>query len=182
LTRTGFQSFALHRQQIGRCLRPKPDGAPAIIVDHVGNVHRHGLPDAPHQWSLDTQKRTLAERQLAATTVRRCRVCTEVFSKTANRESCPIPDGAEGCTFRPAMPRVGDGVLEEIISPPWANGIDIRNARGWRWYQLLQYAGADTARLRQIQVARNYKKGWIHYAQQAAAEKQTADHVYTNNV
>jgi hypothetical protein len=56
------------------------------------------------------------------------------------------------------MPRVGDGVLEEIISPPWANGLDIRNARGWRWFELMRLAGADTARLRQIQTARGFKK------------------------
>jgi DNA repair protein RadD len=54
------QSFALFRQQVGRCLRPKPDGSNAIIVDHVGNVFRHGLPDAPHVWSLDSKRRPLS--------------------------------------------------------------------------------------------------------------------------
>ena len=60
------QSFALFRQQVGRCLRPKADGSAAIIIDHVDNVFRHGLPDAPHAWSLDSKKRTPAERQQAA--------------------------------------------------------------------------------------------------------------------
>jgi DNA repair protein RadD len=45
------QSLALHIQQMGRSLRPKP--YPAIILDHVGNVLRHGLPDTGHDWTLD---------------------------------------------------------------------------------------------------------------------------------
>ena len=58
------QSFALFRQQIGRCLRPKDDGSAAIIVDHVGNVHRHGLPDAPHQWwTITSAPRPIASRR-----------------------------------------------------------------------------------------------------------------------
>ena len=66
------RAFALFRQQVGRCLRPKRDGSAAIIIDHVGNVFRHGLPDAPHEWSLDSKKRTQAERQQAAVGCRRC--------------------------------------------------------------------------------------------------------------
>jgi DNA repair protein RadD len=72
------QSFALFRQQIGRCLRPKPDGSTAVIVDHVGNVFRHGLPDAPHEWSLNSKKRTQANPQQAAAGCRKCQACGEV--------------------------------------------------------------------------------------------------------
>ena len=35
--------------------------------------------------------------------------------------------------------------------PSWAYGINICDARGRQWFQLIQYAGADPARLRQIQ-------------------------------
>lgn len=45
------QSLSLHLQQLGRALRPKPE--PAIILDHAGNIMRHGLPDSPFNWSLD---------------------------------------------------------------------------------------------------------------------------------
>jgi hypothetical protein len=38
----------------------------------------------------------------------------------------------------------------------------------------MRLAGADTARLRQIQVARNYKKGWVYYTAKAAAEQAAA--------
>ncbi len=44
------QSLALHLQQVGRALRPKTE--PAIILDHAGNIMRHGLPDDDREWSL----------------------------------------------------------------------------------------------------------------------------------
>lgn len=165
------QSFALYRQQVGRCLRPKADGSAAIIVDHVGNVFRHGLPDAPHEWSLDSKRRTQAERQQAAVGCRRCRACGEVFATGAGRDMCPMPDTDE-CLFHPRVLPERAGELEDVDSPPWAHGLAIRTARGWQWFQLMQHAGADPARLRQIQLARGYKRGWLHYAARDAAEKQ----------
>lgn len=44
------KSLALHLQQIGRALRPKE--TPAIILDHAGNLLRHGLPDDSRAWTL----------------------------------------------------------------------------------------------------------------------------------
>lgn len=46
------QSLSLHLQQVGRALRPKDDGL-AIILDHAGNTHRHGLPDDEREWGLE---------------------------------------------------------------------------------------------------------------------------------
>lgn len=70
------ESFGLYCQQFGRALRlmisrllmdnwesftpeerrhyiATSEKPKAIIIDHVGNVVRHGLPDAPRAWSLD---------------------------------------------------------------------------------------------------------------------------------
>jgi DNA repair protein RadD len=124
------QSFALYRQQVGRCLRPKEDGSNAIIVDHVGNVFRHDLPNAPHEWSLDSQKRTRTDREKARSSVRRCRACCEVFATArSSRDACAVPDH-EDCLFRLHLPE-REGVLREfaIDRRHWAGDIDIRNAR-----------------------------------------------------
>ncbi len=54
------QSKALYLQQVGRALRPSPGKTEALILDHVGNCERHGLPDEPHEWSIhgrDLKKR-----------------------------------------------------------------------------------------------------------------------------
>jgi superfamily II DNA or RNA helicase len=45
-------STALYIQQSMRALRPQ-EGKTAIILDHVNNYERHGLPDDPREWSLD---------------------------------------------------------------------------------------------------------------------------------
>lgn len=51
------QSLALHIQMCGRALRPHASKEVAVILDHVGNVLRHGLPDENHEWSLEGRKK-----------------------------------------------------------------------------------------------------------------------------
>jgi superfamily II DNA or RNA helicase len=46
------QSLGLYLQQVGRALRTAPGKEAAILLDHVGNSARHGLPDDPREWSL----------------------------------------------------------------------------------------------------------------------------------
>jgi DNA repair protein RadD len=56
------ESYGLYCQQFGRVLRPLPGKTVGIIIDHVGNVVRHGLPDKPRRWSLDRrEKRTVVK-------------------------------------------------------------------------------------------------------------------------
>ena len=47
------QSLSLYIQQVGRALRTFPGKAEAIILDHVGAVLTHGLPDEEREWSLE---------------------------------------------------------------------------------------------------------------------------------
>lgn len=49
------QSLVLFIQQSMRGMRPDKNNPfkTAIILDHVGNVFRHGLPDDPREWSLE---------------------------------------------------------------------------------------------------------------------------------
>ena len=51
------QSLSLYIQQVGRALRTFPGKAEAIILDHVGAVVTHGLPDEDREWSLDGVKK-----------------------------------------------------------------------------------------------------------------------------
>lgn len=50
------QSLTLYIQQSMRCMRYQPDKR-AVILDHVGNVKRFGMPDADREWSLDGRKK-----------------------------------------------------------------------------------------------------------------------------
>jgi DNA repair protein RadD len=131
-------SLALHRQQIGRCLRPKGDGSRAVILDHVGNVDRHGLPDAPLRWTLDGRRSANADA------------------------SDGIEGGGGGVRTQPDEIAGELDVIDPL--PAWAGGLDIRAARGPEWRELLRRAAGREDRLRQIQVARGYHPGWIWHA------------------
>lgn len=51
------ESYPLYHQQFLRpCrLNPNDPAKVALIIDHVGNFHRHGPPDRKHNWSLARQ-------------------------------------------------------------------------------------------------------------------------------
>jgi superfamily II DNA or RNA helicase len=67
-------SLSLFLQQIGRSLRPKEGGGCAIILDHVGNVNRHGMPDMERVWTLDGLKGD-------AEPISQCKLCHVVQSR-----------------------------------------------------------------------------------------------------
>lgn len=50
------KSLTLYIQQSMRCMRYKK-GKRAIIIDHVGNYARFGMPDADREWSLEGRKK-----------------------------------------------------------------------------------------------------------------------------
>jgi superfamily II DNA or RNA helicase len=51
------KSLGLHLQQIGRVLRPAPGKTKAIILDHVGNLSRHGFAEDVRDWTLEGRKK-----------------------------------------------------------------------------------------------------------------------------
>lgn len=46
-------SLSLYLQQCGRSCRPAEGKTHALILDHAGNVMRHGLPEEDREWSLE---------------------------------------------------------------------------------------------------------------------------------
>lgn len=46
-------SLSKFLQMCGRGLRPLKGKPFLIIIDHVGNIQKHGLPDTPRKWTLD---------------------------------------------------------------------------------------------------------------------------------
>ena len=71
------RSTGLFIQQAGRILRPYKN-RPAIILDHAGCVHLHGLPHDPRELSLDSFERIYDGQGTAPT--RRCQYCGAVTS------------------------------------------------------------------------------------------------------
>jgi len=79
------QSLGLYLQQVGRVLRPAPGKQAAMILDHVGNVHRHGFPDDHREWPLADGVRTTSVQ--AAPSVRTCPECFAAFKPAP---ICPV--------------------------------------------------------------------------------------------
>lgn len=74
------QSLTLYIQQAMRCMRYRP-GKRAVIIDHVGNYARHGLPDDDREWTLAKKDRSKkAEKSEAAeAAVTQCPECFLTF-------------------------------------------------------------------------------------------------------
>ena len=88
------ESYGLYVQQFGRALRPLASKAAGIIIDHVGNVVRHGLPDSPRTWTLIADQRgKKTARDPDAISVTRCLECFKDYE--AISACCPF------CGFRP---------------------------------------------------------------------------------
>lgn len=77
------QSLALCLQQWGRVLRTAPGKKRAIILDHVGNSARHGLPDSPREWTLEGTAGPRKKRDPDDISIRQCGQCGAINKLTA---------------------------------------------------------------------------------------------------
>lgn len=107
------KSLALHLQMIGRGLRIHPGKQDCIILDHSGNILRHGFPDEERQWDLKGRKRKPSERgELPEDQLPRvCPQCQSLCRHTDNHCAC-------GYKFAVAISRKQmdevDGQLQEV--------------------------------------------------------------------
>jgi superfamily II DNA or RNA helicase len=99
-------SRGLYVQQFMRCLNPDPKKSHGTIIDHVGNVLRHRLPDANTVWTLDRKEKRGSSTPDDVMPLRSCPRCLGVYE--AFRVCCPYcgfkieptvrgtPEGVEG--------------------------------------------------------------------------------------
>lgn len=97
------KSLTLWMQCAGRILRPWGT-QPPVILDHSGNVDRHGLPHEDREWSLDGKA-----QRTSATKYRTCPACYAYVSKNP----CPVC-GHELVAKSRAPVKTAPGVLERI--------------------------------------------------------------------
>lgn len=108
------KSLALYLQQVGRALRVFPGKREAIILDHVGAVVTHGMPDEERGWSLDgaaKERREAAndnEPDLKITT------CPQCFAIHLPAPVCPSCGHVH--PVRERKLEAVDGTLEEITA------------------------------------------------------------------
>lgn len=144
-------SLTLFIQQSMRCMR-YVEGKRAVILDHVGNYARHGMPDDERQWSLEKkEKRTFKKAEEAqAEKVRQCPECYFTFSIDAagNPHICPRC----GYVF-PKRERVINEETEAKLIKVEGFKLDLRSPDDCHSYdELLGYAKSH-----------GYKSGWAYY-------------------
>ena len=180
-------SLTLYIQQAMRPLRPDPKNPNkvAIIIDHVENVKRFGLPDEDRKWSLDPNE--IKDRQPAPT--KTCPECyAEVYAKV---DVCPhcgyefkpeieIEEEEEKTESIIELNEYADTQLKNyenervdnvIISVPTIRErveklLEEANERGykkaWAFYKVVEYA-ETLEDFEVIAECLNYKKGWAWY-------------------
>lgn len=135
------QSESLYLQQVGRVLRPSPGKTHALVLDHVGNISRHGFPDDTRDWSLSDRKKRGSKGGPPAPTVSMCPSCYAAFKPAAVCPMCGHP-----MQVRKELTEV-DGELVELQ----------------RRQQRRQIGRARTLeQLKAVAKERGYKPGWAY--------------------
>lgn len=144
------QSLSLYLQQVGRALRTCDDKSDAIILDHVENWRRHGIPTEDRTWSLDSPKRT--KRQETKIPLRMCPRCYAV----APPSSKPCSQcGHELTADDRRRPELKNGVLIQIDEATAA-------AARKRDRELKIKSARTLAELIAVGKELNYNAGWAH--------------------
>ena len=104
------QSLGLFLQQVGRVLRPAARKL-AIILDHAGNIQRHGLPDDIREWTLKGKTKGEKEGNDGPPPPATCTGC---FSQI--RRPCPrlCPHCGSELSIPKELPKVSREMLREI--------------------------------------------------------------------
>jgi superfamily II DNA or RNA helicase len=144
-------STSLHLQMIGRCLRPSPGKAAAVVLDHVGNTLRLGHHLEPREWTLEGLAKRDREK---APSVKVCPSCfaTSMSAAQVCREC--------GHVFAPQEARELQQVEGELVEVQ-------------RQQQRRQQGTAQSLDdLRQLAQQRGYKRGWAERVYQARLLKR----------
>jgi len=146
------KSLGLYLQQVGRVLRPAVDKQLAIILDHVGNVTRHGFPDDHRDWTLDD-----GIRRTAGTPAPSVRTCPECYAAFKPQPICPVC-GAQ-CSSIPRPMRQVAGELQELRRS------EVRQARR------KQGAARSLPQLLALAKERGYSPGWAYRIYHARGQR-----------
>ena len=147
------QSLSLFIQQSMRGMRHRP-GKTAIIIDHVDNVRRHGLPDTQRQWSLEGSKKTSSETIIK---IRECVNCFAVYPP--NEDKCPMCGHVPKVEERESEYEVDESAELQEVTEEEKQVIELNFKTPEECetvQELYDYAKAN-----------NYKPGWAFYQAKA---------------
>lgn len=140
------QSLTLFIQQSMRSMRYMP-GKTAIIIDHVGNCYRHGLPDDDREWSLEPK-----HKQENIVKIRECKECFAVYPPTLKR--CPYCGAEATHEIRKTDKKTVEIDLVELQRTEEIKNTDYADLKAETWDDVVK-----------IQKTKGYKFAWcLRYA------------------
>ena len=146
------QSLTLYIQQAMRCMRYQK-GKRAVIIDHVGNYARFGMPDDDREWSLEKKER----RKQAKSEEIKCKLCPECFLAFQPPDKAGVPIVCPHCGY--VFPKKERKELQQESGA-------LRKIEGFK----LKYDSPDACQSYQelLDYARRkgYKDGWAYYQAQ----------------
>lgn len=149
-------SVTLFLQAVGRGMRPKEDGSELIILDHAGNIARHGLPDQDRTWGLEGR---IKKERAKLPPIRECAKCFAVFPPADHCPEC-------GALVERAARReleTEDGTLVEVTAEA---------LEAMRKAKRREEGRAQTLEdLLRIERERGYKSGWAYLRWNARRKK-----------
>lgn len=167
------QSKGLYLQQVGRALRPAEGKPRAIIMDHVGNWIRHGIPCQPRVWTLEGREKG-KRRAPTENPVRQCPKCYAVSPAIAIAcEACGLPFERKERTIYKRV----DGKLVEVplaLTADEQRAADRERAVARREFGRTRVQAQSKEDLVQVAIQRGMKRphAWAHYVWQARLRKQ----------
>lgn len=133
------KSLTLYIQQAMRCMRYQSNKK-AIIIDHVGNVHRHGLPDMDREWSLEPKPPRKKQNTISV------RQCTECFFTHLPAPACPNCGHVYEIKQQATPKEIQQAKLQKVVEA-YKNPVQCRTLQ-----ELYAYAKKM-----------GYKPGWAYY-------------------
>ena len=82
------ESLTIYLQQVGRILRKYPGKEHALVIDCVGNVSTHGMPQREREWSLEATARDKEKAKSVFT----CKNCFAIFERPSTQWPVVCPE------------------------------------------------------------------------------------------
>ena len=147
------QSLSLYLQFAMRALNPR-EGKTAIIIDHVGNVERFGLPNQDREWSLQGIVKKKQTAKIGEPTVRVCEMCFATF--WSKERICP-ECGYENEPTKQEIELIREAELKEIKEEQQ------RKIREKVQTYVTPDMCQNMSELKEYQLLHGYKNGWCWY-------------------
>jgi superfamily II DNA or RNA helicase len=106
------KSLSLHTQQVGRILRTSPGKERAILIDHAGNIERHGFPDDDLPDTMCMEEKGVSTKDSRPPEEPKPWNCPQCFVVVPPK-TVPCPS----CGFKPkgkSKVEIREGVLKEL--------------------------------------------------------------------